>query len=224
MDVIIRIGGSVIASPIRADLIKEYVSVIGEFLKGGNRVGLVVGGGETARKYIKVAAELGFPDRKKDMYAIYISRLNASLFSESLTGNSSVARTIGVAARAFKAWGFVAMGGLRPGMTTDFVALELAKAVASPLLIKATDQEGIYDADPRTHPGARLLPRLTYEQLSLVVESASHTPGLHSILDPLTVKGLKGSGIRVIVFNGNDPENLRKVLSGYVVGSVVEPG
>ncbi|HIJ08942.1 TPA: UMP kinase, partial [Candidatus Bathyarchaeota archaeon] len=46
------------------------------------------------------------------------------------------------------------MGGLRPGITTDAVASLVAEHIKADLLVKGTDQDGVYDKDPRKHVDA----------------------------------------------------------------------
>jgi len=222
LDAVLRIGGSILASPLKGALISDYSRIIRQLLSEGNRLGIVVGGGEIARQYISVAAELGLEDYQKDRFAISVSRLNAELISSAL-GEFKIARSISIAKSIFKNKGFVVMGGLRPGMTTDYVAFLLARALNADLILKATDQNGIYDKDPRYNVDAKLLKELNYSDLSKLIERASYTPGIHSILDPLTVSGLPGTNIKLIVFNGLIPSNLIDAVKGRNVGTLVAP-
>ena len=48
------------------------------------------------------------------------------------------------------------MGGLKPGITTDAVAALVAERVNADLLVKGTDQDGVYDKDPRKHARMQL--------------------------------------------------------------------
>ena len=59
----------------------------------------------------------------------------------------------------------VVMGGLKPGITTDAVAALVAERLNADLLVKGTDQEGVYDKDPRKHTDAVKLDHLTFEDL-----------------------------------------------------------
>ena len=55
----------------------------------------------------------------------------------------------------------VVMGGLKPGITTDTVAALVAERVDAELLVKGTDQNGVYDKDPRKHSDAVKLDSLS---------------------------------------------------------------
>ncbi len=220
---VLRLGGSILASPINAQLIRKYADIIKVQVSRKNAVGVVVGGGSMAREYIRAATELQLADSRKDALAIKVSRINAQLFNDALGGRLGVSLSIRSALKSISQQGFAVMGGLRPGMTTDYVALLLAKSMEADILLKATDQEGIYDSDPRKNPSAHLIKKLSYKELESVVGTGLHEPGIHSILDPLTVRGLSGTGLKVIVFNGSVPDNLARAISGEAVGTLVTP-
>jgi uridylate kinase len=76
------------------------------------------------------------------------------------------------------------LGGLKPGMTTDAMAVIVAERINADMLIKATDQEGVYNKDPKKHPDAVKLDHLTFEELPKVLAENRHKAGLHQILDP----------------------------------------
>ncbi|HEV51054.1 MAG TPA: UMP kinase [Thermoprotei archaeon] len=221
--VVLRLGGSILASPINAQLIKRYAEIIKAHLSRGVTMGVVVGGGSMAREYIRAATELGLANSKKDALAIRLSRVNAQLFNDALGGRLGVSLSIRSALRSISQQGFAVMGGLRPGMTTDYVAFLLAKSMEADILVKATDQEGIYDVDPRKNPNAHLIRKMSYAELQSVVGSGLHEPGIHSILDPLTVRGLPETRLKVIVFNGAVPDNLDRAINGEPIGTLVAP-
>ncbi|OYT45968.1 hypothetical protein B6U84_01360 [Candidatus Bathyarchaeota archaeon ex4484_40] len=50
-------------------------------------------------------------------------------------------------------------------MTTDTVAALLASKIKADMIVKATDQEGIYTKDPKKHPDAEKLDELTFNEL-----------------------------------------------------------
>ena len=58
MRVVVRVGGSVVASPLNAQLIGEYVDLLEDLKLQGHEVVAVVGGGSLAREFIRVAAEV----------------------------------------------------------------------------------------------------------------------------------------------------------------------
>lgn len=218
--VVLRIGGSVLGSPPKAKLLKGYVEVIQEALKQHNSVGVVVGGGPLARTYIASARELSLPRELQDMIAIEASRLNAKLLAMKL-GVKRVSTTIEGMTTELDKNGVGVMGGLRPGITTDTVAAILGDAWGADLLVKASDQDGIYTADPRTDKDAKLLHSLSYQDLVKILGGAQHRPGIHSIVDPVAARFVAKHKLRLVVTNGFNPSNVRKALLGERVGTLV---
>jgi uridylate kinase len=112
------------------------------------------------------------------------------------------------------------MGGLRPGITTDTVATLVAQAWRSDLMIKASNQEGIYTADPRVHKRAQLLPMVSYPMLVAIL-GGKHAPGIHSIIDPVAVEKIAKNRIKLVVVDGTNPDNVLAAIQGDVVGTIV---
>ncbi len=218
--IVLRIGGSVLGSPPKAKLLKGYTEVIAEARKTGHSVGVVVGGGPVARAYIATAKELGLPREGQDMIAIDASRLNAKLVAMKL-GVKRVSTTVQGMMLELEKNGVGVMGGLRPGITTDTVAAMLGDAWHSNLLVKASDQDGVYTADPRTDKEAKLLHNLSYQELVRILGGAHHRPGIHSIVDPVAAKFIAKHKLTLVVTNGFFPSNVRKALLGERVGTLV---
>lgn len=217
---ILRIGGSVLGSPPKAKLLKGYAEDVFEARKLGHSIGLVVGGGPVARSYIATAKELGLPREAQDMVAIEASRLNAKLVGMRL-GVKRVSTTIQGMMLELEKNGVGVMGGLRPGITTDTVAAILGDAWRSDVLIKASDQDGVYTADPRTDKQAKLLHSLSYQELVKILGGAQHRPGIHSIIDPVAAKFIAKHRLTLVVTNGFFSSNVRKALLGERVGTLV---
>jgi uridylate kinase len=224
MRIVIRIGGSVVASPINPTLISRYARLLTDLRMQGHELAVVVGGGTLARDFIKAAKDLGLDEKAQDEVAISVSRIFAQLFVKRLgeLGCGAVPLTVEDAVKCLRGGKVVVMGGLKPGMTTDTVAALIAEKVDGDLLIKATDQEGIYNKDPRKHADATLLKHLSFEELSNVFAENKHKAGIHQILDPEAVKILKRKRVKVVVVNGFKPENISAVVEGKHVGTVID--
>jgi len=219
-----RIGGSVFASPIKPDLVRKYATLLERLAKHGHIIAVVVGGGVLAREFIAVAKSLGLSEEEQDEVAISVSRLYAQLFLNVLgeMGCDTVAYTVDAALSCLHDGKVVVMGGLRPGMTTDTVAAMIAERVKADMLVKASDQEGIYDKDPRKHPDAVKLDHLRFDDLPQVCAEDKHMAGIHQIIDPEAVKVLKRSQTKVVVVNGFKPENVLSAAEGKKVGTLVD--
>ncbi len=224
MRIVFRIGGSVVASPINTDLMGKYVETITEIRLHGHEVVVIVGGGNLAREFIGVARNLGLEMQAQDEIAISVSRLYAQLVLKKFGGLacSKVAVSLDEAAECLAAGKVAVMGGLKPGITTDTVAALVAERVNADLLVKGSDQEGIYNKDPRKHTDAVKLDRLSFDELQSVFSESEHKAGIRQIVDPEAVKVLKRVRVKLVVVNGFKPENVAAAVRGDKVGTVVE--
>jgi uridylate kinase len=221
---VLRIGGSVVASPVNAELIGEYADMVKALKARGHQVVVVVGGGALARECISVARRLGLEQKAQDEIAISASRIFALLFLKRIrnAGCEDVSLSVEEAVRCVGNGKIAVMGGLRPGMTTDAVAALVAEAVEARLLVKATDQEGIFDKDPKKHSDAVKLYHLRFEDLTRVCVEGRHKAGIHQIIDPEAIKILKRTRVKVVVVNGFKPENVLMAVKGKPVGTLVD--
>jgi uridylate kinase len=224
MRIVLRIGGSVIASPINSDLITQYVALLKDLRRQGHEVAVVVGGGALAREFIRVAKQMKLQEEAQDRVAISVSRLFAQLFMEKLKdiGCGKVPQTIEDAAECLSKGKVAVMGGLKPGMTTDTVAALIVKKVKADLLVKASDQEGVYNKDPKKHSDAAKFDHLTFETLARVLTKDKHEAGIHQILDPEALRVLQRGKVKVVVVNGFMPKNVVMAVNGKRVGTLID--
>ena len=220
MKIVLRIGGSIIGAPPKAKLVKEYAHIISKLVLEGHSVGVVVGGGAVAREYIKAARSLKLSSSQQDLAAIDASRLNASIVSMELGIKGTVPTTISTMVKALSKKKVAVMGGLKPGITTDAVATLLAQSWHANLMIKGSDQEGIYTADPRKDKSAKKLSRITHARMREIL-GVAYKPGVHSIVDPVAVKLLAKSKIKLIVLKGTNPKSVLMAVHGKKIGTLV---
>jgi uridylate kinase, putative len=223
MRIVVRIGGSVVASPINTDLMSKYADIIKAVKQKGHSVVVVLGGGALAREFIGIAKKLDLDINGQDEVAISCSRLFAQLFLKKLgdVACSKVAVTLDEAAQCLGEGKIVVMGGLKPGITTDTVAALVSERVDAELLVKGTDQNGVYDKDPRKYPDAVKLDKMALEDLTKVFEHNEHKAGIHQIIDPEAIKVLKRRRLKLVVVNGFNPENLLAAIKGENVGTII---
>jgi len=220
MKTVLRIGGSVLGSPPSAKVVNAYAGVIADLNYEGHSVAVVVGGGEISREYIRSAAAMGLSTYQQDTVAIHASRLNARLVAMKLGGVSSVPTSIDGMLQRLARNRVAVMGGLKPGITTDTVAAIVAAKWRADILVKASDQNGIYTEDPRINKKAKKFDRLTYEKMKQIL-GGSHRPGIHSIVDPVAVDQLVESRVKLVVLNGADPKGVIRAIHGEKIGTVV---
>jgi len=104
----------------------------------------------------------------------------------------------------------------------DTLAAIVAKSVGADLLILLSDIDGLYTADPHTHPEAELLHRVTkiddhIRGLAGVSSGSQGTGGMVTKLHAAEI--CLGCGCDMVIANGNRPANLYAILEGQQVGT-----
>ena len=107
-----------------------------------------------------------------------------------------------------------AAGTGNPYFSTDTAAALRAMEIKAEVILKATKVDGIYDADPVLVPEAKMLVKVTYRDLL--------SRGL-SVMDATAVSLCMDNRLPIIVFNLNVLGNIKRVISGEKVGSLVTP-
>ena len=105
-----------------------------------------------------------------------------------------------------------AAGTGNPYFTTDSAAALRANEIHADALLKATKVPGIFTADPRQDPEAKLIHELTYHQ---VLERDLR------FMDAAAISLCRESEIPIILFDLTEKGNIRRVVCGETVGSVV---
>jgi uridylate kinase len=105
-----------------------------------------------------------------------------------------------------------AAGTGNPYFTTDSAAALRANEIHADVLLKATKVDGLYTADPEKDPTAVLLPEVTYQE---VLEKDLQ------VMDTAAISLCRDNGIPIAIFNMMTPGNIRRVICGEKVGSVV---
>ena len=106
----------------------------------------------------------------------------------------------------------LAGGTGNPFFSTDTAAALRALELGCEVLLKGTKVEGVYEADPQKVPGAKKWDHLSYEE---VLER-----GLH-VMDSSAVLLCKEHRLPIVVFNLLRQGNIRRVLEGEGVGTLV---
>jgi uridylate kinase len=214
--VVISLGGSVL---VPGDGDPDYLASLAKLLSGlslSHKLFAVTGGGKISRFYIETGRSLGARERRLDELGIEITRMNARLLAIPLgsRANPEPARTYAEAGRLSRRFGVVLMGGTAPGWTTDRVAASLARTVGAARLVNATSVDGVYTADPRKHPDARRLERITYAELiDLMGEGHTHA-GPSLVFDPVAARVIASAEIPLLVVHGRDLAALRSAIVG----------
>ena len=119
----------------------------------------------------------------------------------------------------------VATAEIKVGDNDNLSALAAILADADTLVL-LTDQQGLFTADPRSHPDAQLIdkiPAITQDVYELAGGSVSGlgTGGMATKIQAAEVA--TRAGIRVIIAAGGEPANIANILKGTPVGTLFEP-
>lgn len=106
-----------------------------------------------------------------------------------------------------------AAGTGNPYFTTDTTAALRALEIHAEAIFKGTKVDGVYDSDPMLNPSAVLLPELDYLE---VIQR-----GL-KVMDATAVSLCMDNGLPVVVFNLTIRGNIKRVLAGDRIGTIVQ--
>jgi len=190
-------------------------------------VGIVVGGGNIFRG-LAVSAQ-GIERAVGDYMGMLATVINALALQDVLEKTGVPTRVLSAIAMHEVAEPYIRRRAMRhlekgrvlifaagtgsPYFTTDTAAALRATEIGAQVLLKGTKVAGIYDRDPEKDASARMLPRLTYFD---ILEKDLR------VMDSTAVTMSREQKIPIIVFKLLEPGNMKKVVLGLEVGSIVE--
>jgi uridylate kinase len=99
-----------------------------------------------------------------------------------------------------------------PFFSTDTAAVLRALEIEADLILKATNVDGVYTADPRKDPKAEFIPELTFQEA--LVKG-------YAVMDANAFGLCQANQLPIAVFNINEPGSVGRVLRGERVGTIV---
>ncbi len=108
-----------------------------------------------------------------------------------------------------------AAGTGNPYFSTDTAAALRALEIDAEVILKATKVEGVFDSDPIANPEAKKYDKLKYIDVL--------NKGL-KVMDATAISLCMDNNLPIIVFNMNKRGNLKKVIQGKAIGTIVEGG
>jgi uridylate kinase len=105
-----------------------------------------------------------------------------------------------------------AAGTGNPFFTTDTAAALRAMEIGAEVIMKATKVDGIYDKDPVKHKDAVMFDELTY--LDVLQKNIK-------VMDSTAISMCMDNNLPIITFNLNKPGNIKRVVMGEKVGTIV---
>jgi len=225
LKVVVKLTGSIFSSKPDTERLLEYIALLREMRQKGHRLVVVAGGGEQARRYIAAARKMGASEVACDLIGINVSRLNARLLIAGLGEEAyqEPPTTVEELRRAFETGKTVVLGGLQPGQSTNAVGIISAEAVGADLFINTTDVEGVFTDDPKENPDAELLNRISADDILRLALSYEVAAGSYKLFDPIAAKMVKRSRIPTRIIDGRNPENIRRVIDGEELGTLIVP-
>jgi uridylate kinase len=216
--VVLSLGGSLIIPNGGLDLefLKNFSNFIRTKIAKGWRFFIVVGGGTTARKYIDAAKSIAgeITDWDLDWLGIHTTRLNAHLIRTILR---DIAHPRVIANYEKKVEDLkeplVVASGWKPGCSTDYDAVYLANHYNAKTIINLSNIKMVYDKDPNKFKDAKPMKSIGWDDFITLV-GEGWKPGSNLPFDGVASKLARDSGIKVLVLDGHDLENLDCAIEG----------
>lgn len=230
--ILLKLSGESLAGTqgygIDAVRLNDYAEQIAEIATMGVEIGIVIGGGNIFRGLS--GASKGFDRYKGDQMGMLATVINALALASALNGIGTKARVLTAirmepvaeyyskprAMEALSAGEVVILAGGtgNPYFTTDTGSSLRGIEIEADVMLKGTRVDGVYTADPEKDPEA-----VKYDKISF---DAVYHQGL-KIMDLTATAMCKENNLPVLVFNMDVKGNLKKVLSGEKIGTLVHP-
>ena len=204
----------------------EYALEISEVYRKGIQLAIVIGGGNIFRG-LKASLQ-GFDRQTGDYMGMLATVINSLALQSALESlgvkvklmsglqiEGLAEKTNGRTAIHYLESGFLVLlsGGTgNPFFTTDTASALRAVEIGADAVLKGTRVDGVYTDDPEKNPSAKKYERLTFRE--------AYEKDL-KIMDLTAFTLCEENNIPIVVFNMNQPGNLKKLLEGEKLGTVV---
>ena len=207
-------------------MVARIAEEVEEVRKLGVQVGVVVGGGNFIRGV--VASESGIDRVVADQMGMLATVINGLALQDALEKLGCHTRVTTAIEIREVAEPFIRRRAIRhlekgrvvvfaagtgsPYFSTDTAAALRAIEIKADVILKATKVDGVYDADPQKVSHAKMFSRINYlDVLSRRLK----------VMDTTAISMCMDNSLPIIVFNLNVPGNLKRVILGEKVGSLV---
>ncbi|MCA9356353.1 UMP kinase [Candidatus Nomurabacteria bacterium] len=210
---VISLGGSLIfPDNIDTDYIKSFIDLVREEVSKGKRFIIIAGGGRLARRYQDALKEFDDESEALDWVGIHSTRLNAE-FVKMAFGDMANTQIITSPDMEVDWNEDVILGaGWKPGRSTDYIAVELAKKFGAKKVINISNVEYVYSKDPKKYPDAQIMKDIDWDTyLGCIPEKWE--PGLSTPFDPEAARNAKSLDLEVDIILGQKLEDLRKSIN-----------
>lgn len=203
-----------------------YASQIKEIVNLGVQVGIVIGGGNIFRGLSGSAK--GFDRVKGDQMGMLATVINSLALNSALEAievpthvftairmepiGEFYSKQKAIEALSKGEVAIISGGTGNPYFTTDTASVLRAIEIEANVMLKGTRVDGIYTADPEKDPTATKFEKITYDEI--------YNMGL-KIMDLTATTLCKENKMQILVFDMDTEGNLKKVLSGENIGTLV---
>lgn len=211
---------------IDAERLEDYARQIKEIQEMGVQIGIVIGGGNIFRGL--TGSQKGFDRVKGDQMGMCATVINSLALSSAL-GAFGVKSKVMTAIRMepigefYSKWkavealeeGYVCIfsaGTGNPYFTTDTGSSLRGIEIEADIMLKGTRVDGVYTADPEKDPTAMKFTEITYDEI--------YNKGL-KVMDLTATTMCKENNLPIYVFNMDIVGNLKKVIDGEDIGTLV---
>jgi uridylate kinase len=231
--VLLKVSGEILAGEqgfgIELDRLEALSEEIASIHRLGVQVGLVIGGGNIYRGLAGAAD--GMDRVSGDHMGMLATVINSLALQSVLERRGLFTRVMSAINMEEVAEPYIrrravrhlekdrvvimAAGTGNPYFTTDTAAALRAVEIGADVIIKGTKVDGVFTSDPMKDPKARLYERLTYMEVL--------SQGLR-VMDSTAISLCMENGLPILVFNFTVPGNLRRLVLGEQVGTLVSEG
>ena len=199
---------------------------IGEIQKLGVETAIVIGGGNIFRGI--AASARGMDRATADYMGMLATVINALALQDALEQHDVVTRVVTAIEMRAVAEPFIRRRAIRhlekgrvvifaagtgsPYFTTDTAAALRAMEIRADVILKGTKVDGIYTADPVKDPTATRFDRISYLQ---VLQDRLQ------VMDATAISLCMDNKLPILVFNLKTPGNIRRVVMGETIGTLV---
>jgi uridylate kinase len=228
--VLLKLSGEALAAGrgfgVDTDFVHTIAQEIAEVHAMGVELSIVVGGGNFFRGVAEQAANM---DRvSADHMGMLSTVINAIALQDAIEKQGLHCRVMSAIAMHQVAEPYIRRRAIRhlekgrilifaagtgnPYFSTDTAASLRAMEIRADVLLKATSVDGIYNADPKKTPDAVKFEEISYMDILKL--------GL-KVMDATAVSLCKDNNLPMIIFSMNETGNIRRVVSGEKIGSLV---
>ena len=224
--IIIALGGSIIApreGKINTQFLKDFRKIILKYLKKNYRFIIITGGGQICRLYQKAAEKIvKLPYDDMDWLGIHATRLNAHLIRTIFRKQAYPVVLDDPFKKIKNDWQILVAAGWKPGWSTDYISVLLAKRFKVKQIIDAGNISFVYTKDCFKYKDAQPIKQISWSKYRKLIGS-KWIPGFSAPIDPIAAKTAQKLKLKAIIIKGDQLDNFENLLTnknfqGTIIG------